>query len=45
MIINVKLQYVPKPKQTITFEQDLEATLLNNSNRKAKRLLEQIILE
>jgi len=39
MTISIKLQYVPKPRQTATFEQDLEAILLNDSNQKVKRLL------
>ena len=37
--ISVKIKYTSKPKQPTIFEQDPEATLLNDSNRKAKRLL------
>ena len=38
--ISMKIKYAPKPKQPTTFEQDSEVTLLNDSNQKAKQLLQ-----
>jgi len=38
--ISMKIKYAPKPKQPIIFEQDSELTLLNDSNQKAKQLLQ-----